>query len=128
MKHIDPRDAVYGIPELHPEVAEQTFIANPGCYPTGASLASAPLADAGLIERAVFDSKSGISGAGVEPTQTSIIPTWLRISRHTNSRTTATAQKLYRNLPVLTGSLKRSAYPSCDTIGARYIDHSAYFR
>lgn len=74
MKHTDPRDAVYGIPELHPEVAEQKFIANPGCYPTGASLAAAPLADAGLIERVVFDSKSGISGAGAEPTEVSHYP------------------------------------------------------
>ena len=67
LKHTDPREAVYGIPELHPEVSSQQFIANPGCYPTGASLAAAPLANAGLIERVVFDSKSGISGAGVEP-------------------------------------------------------------
>lgn len=74
MKHTDPRDAVYGIPELHPEVAEQKFIANPGCYPTGASLSAAPLADAGLIERVVFDSKSGISGAGAEPTEVSHYP------------------------------------------------------
>ncbi len=74
MKHTDPRDAVYGIPELHPEVAEQKFIANPGCYPTGASLSAAPLADAGLIERVVFDSKSGISGAGAEPTVVSHYP------------------------------------------------------
>jgi len=74
MKHTDPRDAVYGIPELHPEVAEQKFIANPGCYPTGASLAAAPLADADLIERVVFDSKSGISGAGAEPTAVSHYP------------------------------------------------------
>ncbi len=74
MKHTDPRTAVYGIPELHPEVAQQEFIANPGCYPTGASLAAAPLADAGLIERVVFDSKSGISGAGAEPTEVSHYP------------------------------------------------------
>jgi N-acetyl-gamma-glutamyl-phosphate reductase len=74
MKHTDPRDAIYGIPELHPEVSEQKFIANPGCYPTGASLAAAPLADEGLIERVVFDSKSGISGAGAEPTVVSHYP------------------------------------------------------
>ncbi len=74
IKHTDPREAVYGIPELHPEVSEQSFIANPGCYPTGASLAAAPLADAGVIELAVFDSKSGISGAGAEPTEVSHYP------------------------------------------------------
>jgi N-acetyl-gamma-glutamyl-phosphate reductase len=74
LKHTDPRKAVYGIPELHPEVAEQSFIANPGCYPTGASLAAAPLADSGLIDHVVFDSKSGISGAGADPTLVSHYP------------------------------------------------------
>lgn len=74
IKHTDPRKAVYGIPELHPEVAKEALVANPGCYPTGASLAAAPLAKAGLIERAVFDSKSGISGAGAEPTEVSHYP------------------------------------------------------
>lgn len=74
IKHTDPRKAVYGIPELHPEVAKEALVANPGCYPTGASLAAAPLAKAGLIERVVFDSKSGISGAGAEPTEVSHYP------------------------------------------------------
>lgn len=74
MKHTDPREAVYGIPELHPEISSSEFIANPGCYPTGASLAAAPLANAGLITRVVFDSKSGISGAGVEPSTVSHYP------------------------------------------------------
>ena len=74
LKHKDPREAVFGLPELHPEVADQTLIANPGCFPTGATLAAAPLAKAGLISSVVFDSKSGITGAGVEPTQTSHYP------------------------------------------------------
>lgn len=74
IKHTDPREVVYGIPELHSDIPSQQFIANPGCYPTGASLAAAPLANAGLIERIVFDSKSGISGAGVEPSSVSHYP------------------------------------------------------
>ncbi|HYN44804.1 MAG TPA: N-acetyl-gamma-glutamyl-phosphate reductase [Candidatus Limnocylindrales bacterium] len=74
LNHTDPREAVYGIPELHPEIAKQKFVANPGCYPTGASLAAAPLADAGLIERVVFDSKSGISGAGAQVSAVSHYP------------------------------------------------------
>ena len=38
----------------------------PGCYPTGAILAAAPLIAAGLVEAdgLVFDSQSGLSGAG----------------------------------------------------------------
>jgi N-acetyl-gamma-glutamyl-phosphate reductase len=74
MKHRAPRDAVFGMTELHPEVAGAKLVGNPGCYPTGATLAVAPLARAGLVERVVYDSKSGISGAGVEPTETSHYP------------------------------------------------------
>ena len=68
------RNAVYGLTELHPEVADATLVANPGCYPTGAILAVMPLVRAGLVSRVVFDSKSGISGAGAEPTETSHFP------------------------------------------------------
>jgi N-acetyl-gamma-glutamyl-phosphate reductase common form len=74
-KHRAPRDAVFGLTELHrQEVASARLVGNPGCYPTGATLAVAPLADAGLVDRVVYDSKSGISGAGVEPTATSQYP------------------------------------------------------
>jgi N-acetyl-gamma-glutamyl-phosphate reductase len=73
-KHRAPRAAVFGMTELHPEVAGAKLVGNPGCYPTGATLAVAPLAKAGLVERVVFDSKSGISGAGAEPTETSHYP------------------------------------------------------
>ena len=43
--------------------------ANPGCYPTAASLALAPLVRAGLVEPAglVVDAVSGVSGAGRPP-------------------------------------------------------------
>jgi N-acetyl-gamma-glutamyl-phosphate reductase len=57
--------AVYGLPELHREkIREAELVANPGCYPTAALLALAPLAQAGLIEDVVVDAKSGISGSG----------------------------------------------------------------
>ena len=74
MKHKAFREAVFGMPELHPEVRGAAFVANPGCYPTGASLAAAPLVEAGLAERVIFDSKSGISGAGIAPSPTSHYP------------------------------------------------------
>ncbi len=59
--------AVYGLPELYREqIRGEQLIANPGCYPTGATLALYPLVKAGLIDldSIIFDSKSGISGAG----------------------------------------------------------------
>jgi N-acetyl-gamma-glutamyl-phosphate reductase len=61
-------DAVYGLPELHRgEIAGADLVANPGCYPTAAILALAPLARAGLLGDVVIDAKSGVSGAGREP-------------------------------------------------------------
>ena len=64
------REAVYGLPELHREaIREARIIANPGCYPTAAILAVAPLARAGLTGAApiVIDSASGATGAGRSP-------------------------------------------------------------
>jgi N-acetyl-gamma-glutamyl-phosphate reductase len=57
--------AVYGLPELYREdIKRADLVANPGCYPTAAILALAPLAQAGLIQDVVIDAKSGVSGAG----------------------------------------------------------------
>jgi N-acetyl-gamma-glutamyl-phosphate reductase len=62
-------EAVFGLTELHrAEIPEADLVANPGCYSTAAVLALAPLARAGLIEDAVVDAKSGVSGAGREST------------------------------------------------------------
>ena len=58
-------EAVYGLTEIHRgRIAEAGLVANPGCYPTAALLALAPLAEAGLAEDVVIDAKSGVSGAG----------------------------------------------------------------
>lgn len=57
--------AVYGLTELARErVRSAELVANPGCYPTAALLALAPLAEAGLCADIVVDAKSGVSGAG----------------------------------------------------------------
>ena len=77
-KDKEKRKSVYGLTELHPEVADADLIANPGCYPTGAILAVAPLVKGneggGRVKQVVFDSKSGISGAGAEPSDKSHFP------------------------------------------------------
>ena len=63
--------AVYGLPELgyRERIGEAALVANPGCYPTAALLALAPLARAGLLEDVVIDAKSGVSGAGRAATE-----------------------------------------------------------
>jgi N-acetyl-gamma-glutamyl-phosphate reductase len=60
------KQAVFGLPEVYaPAIARAQLVANPGCYPTSAILALAPLLKAGLIEPdVIIDSKSGVSGAG----------------------------------------------------------------
>jgi N-acetyl-gamma-glutamyl-phosphate reductase len=64
-------EAVFGLTELHRQaIAAAQLVANPGCYSTAAILALAPLARAGLIEDAVVDAKSGVSGAGRDATET----------------------------------------------------------
>lgn len=63
------RGAVYGLPELHRErIAGARIVANPGCYPTAAILALAPLLRRGLVAGPVIvDAASGVSGAGRSP-------------------------------------------------------------
>ena len=65
--------APYGLPELHrDEVRGASFVANPGCFPTGATLAAAPLAS--RAHTIIFDSKTGVSGAGTSPSATTHYP------------------------------------------------------
>jgi N-acetyl-gamma-glutamyl-phosphate reductase len=62
-------EAVYGLTELHRDaIRDADLVAAPGCYPTAAVLALAPLR--GRIRDAVVDAKSGVSGAGREATNT----------------------------------------------------------
>jgi N-acetyl-gamma-glutamyl-phosphate reductase len=85
--------AVYGLAELHREqIARAAIVANPGCYPTAAVLALAPLARAGLLADVVIDAKQGVSGAGrtasldtthLSYTGENIIPYKVAAHRHT---------------------------------------------
>jgi N-acetyl-gamma-glutamyl-phosphate reductase len=66
--------AVYGLPELKSnadKIRAAALVANPGCYATSVILALAPLLSAGMVDcnrGIISDSKSGVSGAGKEPT------------------------------------------------------------
>ena len=64
------KDAVYGLPELfRGQIKKTRLVANPGCFPTGAVLAMAPLLKAGLIETEsiIVNAVTGASGAGKNP-------------------------------------------------------------
>lgn len=63
----------YGLCELHREQCRgASFISNPGCFPTGATLAAAPLA--AYAHTIIYDSKTGVSGAGDNPSDTTHYP------------------------------------------------------
>ncbi|MDY9922989.1 N-acetyl-gamma-glutamyl-phosphate reductase [Methanobacterium sp.] len=75
LKHEQPLDAVYGLPEMYrEEIKKANLVANPGCYPTGAILAGIPLVKEGLADILIADSKSGVSGAGIKPTPATHYP------------------------------------------------------
>src|SRR5438067_2280010 len=63
-------EAFYGLPELSRAPLGAKLIANPGCYPTAAALALAPLIGAGLVEGPfIVDAASGVTGAGRKATE-----------------------------------------------------------
>jgi len=72
--HTDPKSlskAIYGLPELfREEIKKADLLANPGCYPTAAILALAPIVSAQTknIHTITIDAKSGVSGAGRKAT------------------------------------------------------------
>ncbi len=64
---LQPAQAVYGYAERYRDaIAGARLVANPGCYPTAALLATLPLA-ALHPQRIIVDAKSGITGAGRTP-------------------------------------------------------------
>lgn len=75
LKHTSDIKGVYGLPELYRDkIKKADLVGNPGCFPTGAILSSYPLVDNDLVDRIVIDSKTGVSGAGVNPSSTTHYP------------------------------------------------------
>ena len=66
------KNAVYGLPEYFKEdIKNAKLIANPGCYPTASLLALLPFIDYIDTDAPIFiDAKSGVSGAGKNPSDT----------------------------------------------------------
>jgi len=73
VEHTDTENlqhAAFGLPELFRDrIKGAKLVANPGCYPTGAALALAPLLKQGLIktDSIIVNAVTGASGAGKNP-------------------------------------------------------------
>ena len=69
-KHPAPgllKEAHYGLPEVF-GAAEGRLVANPGCYPTAAVLALAPVVRRLKVSSVTINALSGVSGAGAKAT------------------------------------------------------------
>jgi N-acetyl-gamma-glutamyl-phosphate reductase len=65
--------AVYGLPEMNRDkIKGASIIGNPGCYVTASTLAILPALKADIAETSliIVDAKSGVTGAGRNPTMT----------------------------------------------------------
>ncbi len=75
VKHTDTKNlpvAAFGLPELfRGQIKGAKLVANPGCYPTVAMLAVAPLLKNGLVDTKsiIVNAVTGVSGAGKNPSE-----------------------------------------------------------
>jgi N-acetyl-gamma-glutamyl-phosphate reductase len=109
LPHTQPKlnaEAVYGLPELFREpIAGARLVANPGCYPTSALLALAPLARQGAIDTSsiVINSVSGVSGAGATPKPMNHFPDCTENVQAYGTATHRHTPEIEQGLAMLTG-------------------------
>jgi N-acetyl-gamma-glutamyl-phosphate reductase len=115
--------AVYGLPELYRQkIASATLVANPGCYPTAAILALAPLLKAEVIVPTgiIIDSKSGVSGAGREPKPHLHFP-------ECNESVAAYGVGTHRHMPeidqILSGVVSKTSADQQPTVSVLFTPH-----
>ena len=94
-------EAHYGLPEVFGAV-EGRLVANPGCYPTAAVLALAPMVRrvGGGIGSIVINALSGVSGAGARP---SVKTHFVSVNESAN----AYGAPLHRHTPEIEAMLRR---------------------
>lgn len=101
--HESPLDAVYGLPEIYREdIKKAKIVANPGCFPTGALIGTIPLAKEGLVDNFIIDSKTGASGAGINPSPITHYP-------HCSDNVTPYAIINHRHVPEIEQELNKFA-------------------
>jgi N-acetyl-gamma-glutamyl-phosphate reductase len=111
----------YGLPELfRADIADATAVATPGCYPTAAALAVAPLVRHGLVETRgiVVDAASGVSGAGRPPKPNTTFCT-------VDEDFTAYGLLTHRHTPEMEQSVARLAGVGADEVSVLFTPHLA---
>ncbi len=111
----------YGLPELHrAEITGASAVATPGCYPTAAALAMAPLVRQGLVETTgiVVDAASGVSGAGRPPKPNTTFCT-------VDEDFTAYGLLTHRHTPEMEQTVARLAGVEPDAVSVLFTPHLA---
>ncbi|TWT29992.1 N-acetyl-gamma-glutamyl-phosphate reductase [Blastopirellula retiformator] len=114
-KHPDPArlpNSAYGLPELFRDpIRGAELIANPGCYPTAATLALAPLLKNGMIQPTdiLVDAKSGVSGAGRTPKLGTLYC-------EANESFSAYGVGTHRHMPEIEQNLEQASGQKCSAI------------
>lgn len=109
-------EAVYGLPEINRQaIRSARLIANPGCYPTAVQLGFLPLIERGLVDlgHLVADAKSGVSGAGRQPKQNTMLAEAAENFR-------AYGASGHRHLPEIRQGLERAAGRP---VGLTFVPH-----
>jgi len=111
----------YGLPELYrDDIAGASAVATPGCYPTAAALAMAPLVRNGLVETSgiVVDAASGVSGAGRPAKPNTTFCT-------VDEDFTAYGLLSHRHTPEMEQSVARLAEVGADDVSVLFTPHLA---
>lgn len=117
--HVYPaglNEAVYGLPELYRnEIKDAKLIANPGCFSTGALMTMLPLLEREIIDESniIIDSKTGVSGAGVKPKDSTHFPA-------VNNNFKAYGVTTHRHIPEMENIISRHTGKS---ININFIPH-----
>jgi N-acetyl-gamma-glutamyl-phosphate reductase len=98
-------EAHYGLPEVF-GAAEGRIIANPGCYPTAAILALAPVVKrvGGSVRSITVNALSGVSGAGAKP---SVKTHFVSTNENANAYGVVDGEPRHRHTPEIEAMLRR---------------------
>ena len=119
---------VYGLPELFRDrIRKARNVACPGCFATGAILALAPFADAGLITGSpIVDGKTGSSGSGASASSTTHHPERVERFSAYGALTHRHGPEIHQALNELQSDLKPITFVPHSTPMVRGIYTTAY--
>jgi N-acetyl-gamma-glutamyl-phosphate reductase len=98
-------EAHYGLPEVFGK-AEGRIVANPGCYPTAAILALAPVVKrlGGYVRSITINALSGVSGAGAKP---SVKTHFVSANENASAYGVVDGEPRHRHTPEIEAMLRR---------------------